>query len=270
MKLVMRWPCPDCGAVLFTEVDAWYRAYAPQLRRLVGRFAADRGVPQSALDPEDVVNDVFELLQTRLGHHDVRNPAGWLRKVAERYVARAHGELHRVAVGDPEDHLIGLLASTRWSSLARTADFDTIVEYRAALAAIAALPDRQRAAVYLQRIEGMSHGEIAKRLGIAAATVSVHAHRGVRSVREALGEELDREQAMIQHMRRASMATGPRWAAWTWCPCWRSLPKERSYADELLSLIRNSHDRRPWRSGLVTKRDRPARVPSPSAPELVS
>jgi RNA polymerase sigma factor (sigma-70 family) len=235
MKLVMPWPCADCGAALFTEVDAWYRAYAPQLRRQVGRFAAERGVPPSALDPEDVVHDAFELLQTRLAHDDVRNPAGWLRKVAERYVARAHGELRRVAGGDAEDHLIESLAAT-WSSLARTADLDTIVEYRAALAAIAALPDRQRAVVYLQRIQGMSHGEIAERLGIAAATVSVHAHRGVRSIREALGEELDLQQAMGEHMRSQGMLLGPRWAAWTWCPCWRSLPKERSYADEVLSL----------------------------------
>ena len=238
MKLVTRWPCSRCGAVLFTGVDAWYRAYAPRLRRLVGRFATDRGIPQSALDPEDVVHDVFELLQTRLDRHDVDQPAGWLRKVAERYVARAHGELHRVAGGDPEDHLIGSLAATRWTSLAPTADLDTIVEYRAALAAIAALPDRQRAAVYLQRIQGMSHGEIAVRLGIAAATVSVHAHRGVHSVREALVEELDRKHVMRDHPPRRNMLKEPRWAAWTWCPCWQSLPKERSYAGEFIAPLK--------------------------------
>jgi hypothetical protein len=105
-----------------------------------------------------------------------------------RYVARAHGALGRVADDDADDLLIGslLLEQERWSSLARTADLDTIVEYRAVLDAIAALSDRQRAAVYLQRIQGMSHPEIGELLGIAAATVAVHAHRGVRSVREAL------------------------------------------------------------------------------------
>ena len=101
MNLDMRWPCPDCGAVMFTGVDAWYRAYAPRLRRLVGGFAADRGVPQSALDREDVVHEVFELLQPRLRRSDVDQNAGWLCRVAERYVARAHGELRRpAATGD--------------------------------------------------------------------------------------------------------------------------------------------------------------------------
>jgi RNA polymerase sigma factor (sigma-70 family) len=241
MRRVMRRPCPECGAVLFTGVDAWYRAYAPRLRHLVGRFTTDRGVPRAALDPEDVVHDVFELLQVRLDRHNVRQPAGWLRKVAERHVARAHGEMRRVAGGDLDDDLIASQVKVRWSSHARTADLDTVVEYRAALAAIAALPDRQRAAVYLQRIEGMSHGEIAERLGIAAATVSVHAHRGIRSVREALGDELDDAERTMRVFELSNCAGRPlmplRFTEWAWCPCWRSLPIEYDHTDELLSLV---------------------------------
>lgn len=241
MTFVKRGPCADCGAVLFTGVDAWYRSYAPRLRRLVGRFATDRGVPQSALDPEDVVHEVFELLQTRLS--GVHQPAAWLRRVAERHVARAHGELRHAAGSDLEEQLAGALAERYWSSLARSADLDTIVEYRAVLTAIAALPDRQRAAVYLQRIEGMSHREIAERLGIAVATVGVHAHRGIRSVREMLGDELDRQAAVAAMMLANHLAMAPRWTEWTWCPCWHGLPKERSYVDELLERLREEFAR---------------------------
>ena len=79
-----------------------------------------------------------------------------------RRVARAHGGMHRVTGDDPDDHLIGSRATVRWSSGARTPDRDTTVEYRAVLEAIAALPARQRAAVYLHRIQGMTHAEIAE------------------------------------------------------------------------------------------------------------
>jgi hypothetical protein len=57
-------------------------------------------------------------------------------------------------------------------------------------------------------IQGMSHGEIAKRLGIAAATVSVHAHRGVRSVHEELGQELDRKHPLIEQLLSHGAASG--------------------------------------------------------------
>jgi hypothetical protein len=73
-------------------------------------------------------------------------------------------------------------------------------------------------------------------LGIAATTVAVHAHRGLRAVREALDRELSQDHMQLRQ-ERAYMVMDRLWpAVWTWCPCWRSLPKKRSAADQRRSL----------------------------------
>jgi RNA polymerase sigma-70 factor (ECF subfamily) len=56
-------------------------------------------------------------------------------------------------------------------------------------AAVDRLAPRQRAALILQAHEGLSTGEIAAVLGCSEATVRVHVHRGLRTLRRLLGPE---------------------------------------------------------------------------------
>jgi RNA polymerase sigma-70 factor (ECF subfamily) len=58
-------------------------------------------------------------------------------------------------------------------------------------AALEALPARQRAAVTLCRLEGLSYREAAARLGVAEKTVAEQVYRGVQR----LGVELQRRGA---------------------------------------------------------------------------
>ena len=53
--------------------------------------------------------------------------------------------------------------------------------------AVAALPERQREAFLLTRVEGLSHTDVADVMGIAAATVNVHLVRALKTLRSSLG-----------------------------------------------------------------------------------
>jgi RNA polymerase sigma-70 factor (ECF subfamily) len=54
--------------------------------------------------------------------------------------------------------------------------------------ALLQLPDRQREAVELLQIEGLSAKEAALRAGTTAGAVKVRAHRGYRALRRLLGD----------------------------------------------------------------------------------
>jgi len=51
------------------------------------------------------------------------------------------------------------------------------------------LPDAQREAVLLLKVEGLSVLEAAERLGVTSGAVKLRAHRGYRALRTVLGEE---------------------------------------------------------------------------------
>jgi RNA polymerase sigma factor (sigma-70 family) len=54
--------------------------------------------------------------------------------------------------------------------------------------AIAALPTRKRACVILRYLVGLSEAETADVLGISVGTVKSQTHKGLRQLREGLGE----------------------------------------------------------------------------------
>lgn len=211
--------CADCGEILYHGLEAWYRADADRLRRFVAKLAAGRGLPASALDPQDIVHDTFEKLRAKLDI--VEQPAAWLRTVAKRAVARSHHAQRRVAFAAAADYLTGW--PQLWTTLSGTEpDVDQRIAVRVITRAIAALPDRQRQAVYLAKVEGMSVVEIADHLGITRATVDVHVHRGVLTLRQNLcGEEMPENSGNLWHY----LAVTDHSRRWTWCPCCQGLPR---------------------------------------------
>jgi RNA polymerase sigma-70 factor (sigma-E family) len=60
--------------------------------------------------------------------------------------------------------------------------------------ALARLPRQQRAVLVLRYFEDLPEAEVAGLLGCSAGTVKTHAHRGLRGLREQLGDELARFQ----------------------------------------------------------------------------
>lgn len=68
-------------------------------------------------------------------------------------------------------------------------DDDELTVLRLALVeALRALPRRQRDAVALRYLSGLSETEVAAALGISTGTVKSHIHRGVRTLRARLGD----------------------------------------------------------------------------------
>jgi len=55
--------------------------------------------------------------------------------------------------------------------------------------ALESLPDAQRQAVLLLKVEGLTVGEAAERVGVTDGAMKLRAHRGYRALRTLLGRE---------------------------------------------------------------------------------
>ena len=126
----------------------------------------------------DLLQDVFLIALRRL--ESLREPtafAGWLLVIARN---RAN-DFHRRTRGSEE-----------LRDSASGADRDE-QEARAALAAIQSLPEAYRETLTLRLVEGMSGPEIAARTGLTPASVRVNLHRGMKQLREKLGQSANHE-----------------------------------------------------------------------------
>lgn len=74
---------------------------------------------------------------------------------------------------------------------------DAVATRLALVAALRSLPPRQREAVALRYLGGLSEQEVADALGCASGTVKSHLHRGVAALRGALGADLE-EVALVE------------------------------------------------------------------------
>ena len=216
-----------------------YRADAAALLRYARRLAVRRGVPQSVLDPQDVVHDAFEQMHRVLDGVD--NPAAWLRTVVRRRVARAHAWMRYVSADDVDEHLAArALLDGRWTSARYSVE--DVLAVREVLDVIARLPDQQRAAVYLRLVHDLPAADVAGRLRIAVGTVGVHVHRAKQAIRDALRDDLehvrehlhgaDREHDMERRLR-GEMKPG---RSWCWCSCWPGPPQLLADVNDALWL----------------------------------
>ncbi len=123
-------------------------------------------------DAGDVVQDVFADAWSKLG--ELREPAafpGWLLAMA-RNRAADHARRPRPAEGATEGAV----------------DPPPRAEAEAALRALRELPETYRETLIMRLVEGMTGPEIAERTGMTPESVRVHLHRGLKLLRERLGE----------------------------------------------------------------------------------
>ncbi len=208
--------CKACGernqfdSLVFEDI---YAAYAGPLRRFVRRLAADRGIPESVVDTEGVVQDTFVIL-LRGANRPIRNPAAWLFTVARNMVTKAAAAQSRIAPGEPADHLDDGAAT--WATLATPwADAEDIRAAREVMHEIAGLPGHQKVATYLRHVQGWSLVEIGGYLDCAASTAGVHIFRGTATVRSRLSEAPDVLHRYIpKTVRLARKREARRSAAW--------------------------------------------------------
>lgn len=151
-------------------LDALFHRHASALLNLARR------VTGSAVDAEDVVQDLFVGLPMAVRRYAERGSFGaWLRTVTVRLAldrVRRRTRRHEVALdlADAQSAAPGT-PEVRW-------DLER---------AIAALPHDLRVVFVLREVEGFSHLEIGRLLGIRTGTSEVRLHRAMRALRRALG-----------------------------------------------------------------------------------
>ena len=124
-------------------------------------------------DVDDLVQDVFLTAFTRL--KGLRDPAafgGWLAAIARNratdHLRQSHDQTELredMPGGDPID-----------------------AEAIAVLDVVRKLPDAYRETLLMRLVEGMSGAEIAERSGLTPGSVRVNLHRGMKLLREQLGD----------------------------------------------------------------------------------
>lgn len=171
------------GGVGPDEVRRLYERHARSIYRYLSRMVGRE-------DAEDLTQQVFLKLITRLGHCEARSDApcsAWLRRVAHN-LAIDHLRAPRLSSADPED--------VAYSSADELSD----ERGRCLFEALAALPLSQREVVVLRYMAGLSPGEIASLLGRTEDSIHCLHHRG----RGTLKRELTRRGAAPLTLARAA------------------------------------------------------------------
>jgi RNA polymerase sigma-70 factor (ECF subfamily) len=145
------------------DIEEIYRESAPRLARALYAYVGGR----RAL-AEDAVAEAFA---RAIEHEDeIRTPLPWLYTTAFR-IARRELERERRPPPQAPDPVPGI----------------DPLDVREIIAALRTLTLNQRSAVVLHDQEGMSTPQVARLLGMSAATVRVHLFRGRKRLRALLG-----------------------------------------------------------------------------------
>jgi len=156
-------------------------------------YAAALRYTKNPHDAQDLVQDTYAKAFTSF-HQFVpgTNLKAWLYRILTTTFINSYRKDQRrpqIAAGELEDWQIHDAAS-HTSDQGRSAEDEVLdritdIDVKAALAA---LPDEFRVAVYLADVEGFSYKEIAEIVGVPSGTVMSRLHRGRKLLREALGD----------------------------------------------------------------------------------
>jgi len=162
--------------------EAFYRANVEAVQRFVARRVDD---PRLAAD---LTAEVFlAAIDAAPGYRPDRGaPEAWLFGIARNLVAAEHRRAgrERRARARIEGHR--LLDA---DDVARLQDrIDAAAQARGLYAALAGLPDAERAVFELHALDGLTPGEAARVLGIRPVTARVRLHRARTALRTRLAE----------------------------------------------------------------------------------
>jgi RNA polymerase sigma-70 factor, ECF subfamily len=154
-----------------------YRAFGPMVHAIV--LSRVRGA-----DVADLVQDVFVTALRRMSElRDTAAFGGWLATIARHRAVDHHRCRDPVSAGEVES----------LDDVAGTGTPAIPAEAIAALRAIRSLPEAYRETLTMRLVEGMTGPEIARRTGLTAGSVRVNLHRGMKLLRQRLGEGYDHE-----------------------------------------------------------------------------
>lgn len=162
-ELMLRGLAGDAGAQrqLLQELAERLRSYHGR------RLAADQA------EVEDLVQETLIAVHTRRATYDIEQPfTPWVYALA-RYKLIDHMRRRRLRVTVPLDDCEALFEP------AMAADADAA---RDVAALLADLPEKQRDAIHLTRIEGLSIEEAAARTGQSVSSIKIGVHRGLKKL----------------------------------------------------------------------------------------
>ena len=162
------------------------------------------GSPTARAEPDDGFEEAFDDLFPRAGRLAYRllGDRAAAEDVAAEAMARAYARWSKVTgLSYRDGWVLKVTTNLAIDRLRRRRpeivpapadDFEDGVELRLALnAALLTLAPRQRQAVALRYLGGLSDREVAQALGISLGSVKTHIHRGLNSLRARLGASLE-------------------------------------------------------------------------------
>lgn len=143
---------------------------------VVGAVALATGDRELA---EDAVQDA--IVKTLSGDTQPENLRGWITVVAINFVkqawrrtnAQTHAYVRALEFDEAEDR-----------------ESQVTVDAVAVRDALAELPERQRLAITLHYVEGLSVAEVAATLGVSEGTIKTQLHRGREHLAASIGQEV--------------------------------------------------------------------------------
>ncbi|MCP1900718.1 RNA polymerase sigma-70 factor (ECF subfamily) [Bradyrhizobium sp. USDA 4524] len=162
------------------DTNAYHRlllGITPYLRTIANR------AHRNASDAEDTVQDILLTLHEVRHTYDPSRPfKPWLAGIARHRVADRLRALGRVAAGEV------MLETEHEAFAAPDQHSELALDGRAVDAALLALPQGQRQAITLLKLQERSLKEAAEQSGMSIASLKVSAHRGIKALRRLLGE----------------------------------------------------------------------------------
>ena len=155
-------------------------------REFLGRiYAYVRAQVGSAADAEDVTAQVFMNAYQAYPRFETRNatPAAWLFRIAR------NATLDHFRAQGRRDRLRRTIEHEPQAEADPAGQAEERIQYRALLARVAALPERQRDAISL-RHSGLSFDEVGTLLGCSEDAAKMLYHRALKALREAVKEEV--------------------------------------------------------------------------------
>jgi RNA polymerase sigma-70 factor (ECF subfamily) len=162
---------PGDAAPVTLDFGAVYRAHAGDLRRFALYLSGD------ATLADDLVSEAFVRLWTARDRIVLPTLRGYLFAIVRNlYLQRLRQERRQAPLDEAA-------ADTRAGPEERASDRS---ELRVVMAALARLPEIDRAAVLMRADESLSYEEIAAALGVTTAAAKVKVHRARLKLAEAL------------------------------------------------------------------------------------
>ena len=175
-----------------------YEQHLAALKRYVMRII------HAENDVEDVVQEAFIRAYKTESDGEIRQPKSYLFRVAKHVALnQVRQKINRptdfLEDSDPASTLVG-----EW-----TLEDEVLAQERLGIhcAAVAAMPPRRRKVYLLRKVYGMSHKNIAEKLGITVSTVEAHLVKAFRQCHEyVMSRTQDKEPGEANHAEALAVA----------------------------------------------------------------